>query len=201
MAKPRSTRRGGARGQKKEHVITQTKQLSAAASPVRVQILGVMEAVGDCSAADLAEHMDRPVQSLYYHLKKLESVGLIDQTGFRGEGVRREALYRPAAKSISVAANSSARGFDGALAKGAGATLRLANREYVAGLETKGVKRTGATRELGIRRRVARLTPDKAQKLNGMLDRVDDFLRKNATGEGNLYGVTTVLCPVTGADE
>jgi len=201
MAKARSSRRGGAKGQKKEHVIKETKQLSAAASPVRVQILDVMGAVGDCSAADLAEHMDRPVQSLYYHLKKLESVKLIEEAGSRGEGVRREALYRPVASNISVAPNSSARGYDNALAKGAGATLRLANREYVAGLETKGVKRNGTTRELGIRRRVARLTPDKAQKLNGMLDRLDDFLKKNATGDGQLYGVTTVLCPVTGVDE
>ena len=43
--------------------------------------------------AELAEDLGRAPDSLYYHMRVLQRVGLVVPRGTRGEGVREEALY------------------------------------------------------------------------------------------------------------
>lgn len=70
------------------------EQLEAIALPIRTEIVEVVSYLGPCSIRDLARLMDRKRPLLHFHVAKLVAVGLLLQAGERGEGRRRELLYR-----------------------------------------------------------------------------------------------------------
>ena len=56
-------------------------QMKALTSPVRRDVLGVLGRRGESTAAEIAEALGVSPASLYYHLRKLESAGLIEGRG------------------------------------------------------------------------------------------------------------------------
>src|SRR5262245_59943954 len=68
-------------------------QLAAISSPVRQEILDGVQALGPGSIAEVAKLLGRPADSLYYHVRTLERLGLLVRTGERRNGRRDEALY------------------------------------------------------------------------------------------------------------
>ena len=60
-------------------VVERPEQLASLTSPVRVQLLELFGLWGPCAVSDIASHMDRAPDSLYYHVRKLVQVGLLVQ--------------------------------------------------------------------------------------------------------------------------
>jgi predicted ArsR family transcriptional regulator len=68
------------------------------AHPLRSRLLTDLRRNGPATATELAERLDTNTGATSYHLRKLESVGLVEDTG-QGEGKRR--LWQSASRSHS----------------------------------------------------------------------------------------------------
>ena len=66
-----------------EFLVSTVRQMEALASPVRHHIHLAMEMLGECSVNELAERMGRVPETLYYHLRQLKKVGIVEQVGSR----------------------------------------------------------------------------------------------------------------------
>ena len=83
-------------------VVEDVSTMQALSNPVRWDILDSVGALGECSAADIAEFTGRARTSLYPHIQQLVEYGLIYETGTRLMGKRYEQLYRPKATNIGT---------------------------------------------------------------------------------------------------
>jgi DNA-binding transcriptional ArsR family regulator len=81
-------------------VVSDSKQVSALAHPMRSRILESLKSPE--TAAGLARSFGRSRQSIRYHLKALERVGLIRHAGERRKGNFLEQLYQATANRFIV---------------------------------------------------------------------------------------------------
>mgnify|MGYP001443228693 CR=1 FL=1 len=79
--------------QRPDFPLRETRQIRALRSPARQEIVDGLQALGPCSIADLGASLGRAPDSLYYHVRALERVGLIVESGARRSGARTELLY------------------------------------------------------------------------------------------------------------
>ena len=72
-------------------------------SPYRMRLYETIRRMGECTISELAAHADTKPVNLYYHLRSLESTGLVQPIG-RREGVARRApvLYGTVHKRIEI---------------------------------------------------------------------------------------------------
>jgi DNA-binding transcriptional ArsR family regulator len=87
-------------------VLSDPDQVRALAHPFRVKILDSLRTPG--TAASLARGFGRSRQSMAYHLKELERVGLIRHAGERRKGNFLEQLYESIAKRFVVSSRFAA---------------------------------------------------------------------------------------------
>lgn len=92
------------------------------AHPLRSRLLTALRRNGPATATELADQLDTNTGATSYHLRKLESVGLVEDTG-EGEGKRRE--WQAASRSHSWAASDFAGDED------AETSLGWLTRDYV----------------------------------------------------------------------
>ena len=81
-------------------VLNDPQTLSVLGHPLRVRILDALRQPG--SAATVARQVGHPRQKVNYHLKALESAGLIEPAGERRVGNFVESLYRSVASTFLV---------------------------------------------------------------------------------------------------
>ena len=86
----------------KLHTIEGEAQRRAIASPLRLEILGYFAAGRPLSVKEIAERMGRPATAIHYHVRLLEESGLLEKTGERRDGRRREAEYSMIAEAIAI---------------------------------------------------------------------------------------------------
>lgn len=119
--------------------ISDPDQRAAMTSPLRLEIIEHLGAIGPASVRDLAERMQRSTHALHYHVRLLEEIGLIKRTGTRKSGPRDEALYDVAANRFELAPSrpeTRERDADAELpeARTVRAILRKAEREFIEAL-------------------------------------------------------------------
>ena len=76
------------------YVIRRPDELRALASPVRQELVAALGALQPCTVVQLGEHLGRLPVSLYYHLRKLEEVGLVIEAGRQPTEGADQALYQ-----------------------------------------------------------------------------------------------------------
>ncbi len=91
---------------KDTHIIYNSEKMWVLASPIRVEVLNAICALGECSAAQVAEFTGRSRTSLYPHLEKLLEAKLVIEGDVRLAGKRYEQLYRPIARTVATKHNS-----------------------------------------------------------------------------------------------
>ena len=149
-----------------EFLISTVAQMEALASPVRHQIHLVMEMLGECSVNEMAERMERVPETLYYHVRRLEKVGILVQGGSRRVGGRDEVIYQLKAKRLRVDPNQSSPRFLKAMGKACGSLLRFAQRSFEWALERKVDRCVGLKRGLRIQQVTVRLSAGNLAKVN-----------------------------------
>ena len=77
----------------KPYPITDLAQFKALTSPARGEILDIVSLMGSLSIADMAEYLGKPIDSLYYHVRKLVKVGLLVEKVKRKSKRQMEAVY------------------------------------------------------------------------------------------------------------
>ncbi len=73
--------------------IRDLEQLRALASPVRQEIVDALHAAGPCSMSELADLLARPVDSLYFHIRRLLKVRLVVEIDARKTGRHVASMY------------------------------------------------------------------------------------------------------------
>ena len=84
------------------HVIYDPQEMWVLSSPIRVEVLGAICAIGSSSVADIAEYTGRSRTSLYPHIEQLLEAGLILEGENRLSGKRYEQLYEPIARAVGT---------------------------------------------------------------------------------------------------
>ncbi len=178
------------------HVLRDVRQLAALRSPVRQQLITLLERSGPSSVRELAERIGMATESLYYHVHALVRAGLLRRTGQRRGATRPEALYEAIARHFSLDPQNRSSEYLDALAKVGSAALRAADRDYRRALvelepQSRGVERTTDLRQLTVR-----LPPDAIAGLRQRLDALLAYVLEHETGDGHPCSVTTVVCRV-----
>lgn len=170
-------------------------QLAALASGARQEIVDVLPRLGTASVADLARALDRPPDTLYYHIRALQRVGLILPAGHRRTERRSEALYRAVAPQIELRLEPRTA----ARVKGAGAivssAMRMGIRDYKRALAQRDVVATGPMREVWALRTTGWLTEAQIAKVVELIGRLAGDVSR-PRGEGRLFGLTLVFAPL-----
>ena len=175
--------------------IRSPEQLRALASPVRHRIVAAFEALGRCSVRDLAEHMGVAPESLYYHIGRLESAGLIVPAGKRPTDRRLAQLYELVSRDVEVRVEGSSPDLREAYGEMAGALLRWAGRAHAAALDDPGVRQGGAARQRTLVQFHPRLRDAAVAELNRRIEELETFLRDHEDPAGVPYAVTVVVSP------
>lgn len=182
------------------HVIRTAAAARAIVAPLRQEIVDALDAAGPCSIARLAELLGRPADSLYFHLRKLERVGLVVETERRREGRHVFRIYDVPAHPVSLRYGEPIRAAD--LSGIARSAFRAAAREFaLAARDPALITEPGPRRALWMGRAKGWLSDQELAKANALLGELLALVRAaNARGgqrEGaRRFGVTFGLTPV-----
>ncbi|GJM44543.1 MAG: hypothetical protein DHS20C21_13850 [Gemmatimonadota bacterium] len=84
-------------------------QLRAISSPLAHRIVGAMEHLDRATVPEIAEFIGAPAGSLYYHVRKMKSVGLLRQVAQQETARRSRAIYQLSGREVSVDVPSLSR--------------------------------------------------------------------------------------------
>ena len=189
-------------GKKKTFLIDNEKQLREIATPVRNEIRLAMEMLGRCSIAELAEHMRRSAESLYYHIRKLENAGLVVQVDTRIANGREEAVYSLCAPRMRVDTSNRQPKFIAALIRGARILLRFSERSLSRAFEDPNVRMQGDNRECRIIQLISRVDNKKLAELNRRILDLEEFMQScDDPGSDQKFVLTVCLSPMTATAE
>jgi DNA-binding MarR family transcriptional regulator len=155
-------------------------QLACVESPPRIAIWGALRALGPSSIKDLARHVGRPPDALYFHVRRLERAGLVARREARTAAGRREAVFRLTAPEFVVERLAEDRGYRRSAARLATNVVRKAQRHYVSALARLD-RDPSLGRAIDFHMINARLRPATLARLRRDLDRL---LRRALRDEG-----------------
>jgi DNA-binding transcriptional ArsR family regulator len=175
--------------------ISEPEQLQVLASPLRQEILDLLARTGTAQVSEVASLLGRPADSLYYHLRELQRVGLVVSSRARG-AKRGEMLFRAAHREPTLLHDASPRGNTPAVESIVASMLRLGIRDFRNASASGRVSTQGPRRELWALRVTGWLD---AEQIAGINRRICDL--KDAVGGpragGKLYAITILLTPLT----
>lgn len=174
----------------------------AIVAPLRQDIVDALDAAGPCSIARLAELLGRPADSLYFHLRKLEKVGLVVEVERRREGRHVFRVYDVPGHPMTLRYAAPIRATD--LAGIARSAFRAAAKDFAGAVGDESVaSKQGVERELWMARAKGWLTASELACVNGMLAEVLATVRagkeRGPAGRGQgekLFALTFGLAPV-----
>jgi DNA-binding transcriptional ArsR family regulator len=181
---------------KQTHVLRDLEQMEAMVSPLRQQIMRTVGALDAPSIKEVAAQLERSPESLYYHFRALEEVGLLISAGTREVKGRSEALFATVARRIATDAGAHTSEYLDAFRRGASALLRLADRQLAGALERQEEDGCPRPPSLRIQQLNARLTPKAAAELARKLDDVMSFMYAADEEGGQMVSVTLVSSPI-----
>jgi DNA-binding transcriptional ArsR family regulator len=143
----------------------------AIVAPLRQDIVDALDAAGPCSIAELAELLGRPADSLYFHLRKLEKVGLIVEVERRREGRHVFRVYDVPGHPMTLRYAPPIRAAD--LAGIARSAFRAATKDFAGAVGDESVAdKQGPERELWMARAKGWLTKAQLHRVNALLAEV-----------------------------
>ncbi|MDX1460458.1 MAG: helix-turn-helix domain-containing protein [Xanthomonadales bacterium] len=177
--------------------ISDPEQLAALISPVRQGILDRLEAAGPSTVADLAEALGIAQDALYYHVRKLEGVGLLRRVDVRkGEG-RDSAVFDLAARRWHIRYRPGDPENEACLSAITAGILRQAQRDFEQGFAAPGASVEGELRSLWSLRLESSLDEADLRAVNRHLNAIVEILRKpRRQSGGNHYALSWVLAPM-----
>jgi len=177
--------------------IQRSEQIEALASPVRQELVDALEVAGPCSIADLAGHLGRAPDSLYYHVRQLESVGLVVRRGSHSTGRRDEILYDVPGRRMQIDTEPrTAREVAGILDL-IGSVLRIAHRDLRAAFAAGIVRYRGARRNAWGGRFKGWLTRAELEQVKAHLTAIHELLTRGTRERGGeLHAFTWVITPI-----
>jgi predicted transcriptional regulator len=177
------------------HMIRSERQLRALASAPRQEIVDVLAESGTVSVAELATTLGRPADALYFHIRQLIRVGLVEKAGDRLHGGRKEALYRTVAPELMLEYQPRSAANRAAVTAIVSSMLRLGIRDFGRAFRRGDVIVSGEHRELWALRRTGRLASSQLAAVNRAMRHLREQM-SNPGGQGRLYAITVLLTPL-----
>lgn len=159
--------------------IGRSDQLRALASPLRQEIVDALESAGPCSIADLAGHLRRAADALYFHVRHLVRCGLVVESERKQEGRHAFAVYDVVGRPLRI---DRGRAAPRDLARVARGILRLAERDYERGFSNAALVIDGPRRNHWVARAQGWLDESGVAELNRRLEGVLELLRSGSPG-------------------
>lgn len=161
------------------HPVDHPDQLRALASTVRQDIVDTVQALGRASVPELARHLSREPDALYYHVRALLKVGLLVRLpADRVRGGRSEALYATARpdRRLQLAYGSRGSAARKAVEALVANMLRSAQRDFMAASKDPDCVVTGPRRELWAGRSKGWLSAAELERCNALLAKLTTLL-------------------------
>lgn len=183
----------------KPYRVTDPAQFEALTSPVRGEILDLVELLGPLSIAELARCMGRKPDSLYYHVRKLVAVGLLVEGEKRKARRQEEVVDELPGDSVSLHYEPSETHLVGAVVKSIAGMLRLAERNFRQAYEKGLVRVIGKRRNTTHARVLGWFSDEEVVELQEKVDALVGEFRATARRRragSRLYALTSILVPL-----
>jgi Helix-turn-helix domain len=183
----------------KPFVIKSTKQLLAAASPNREDIIDAVAVLGPCTITELARFVGRSRNALYYDVRALRSCGLLVETRRSGDGKRATAYYDVPGRPMIVHLDLNTPRKRQAVVALARIRLRSAARGFVRACRPDVAIVDGPRRNLWVTRWKGWLSEKELEEANRHLARLIHLLRHRAgtpSEKRKLHELTFALAPI-----
>jgi hypothetical protein len=178
------------------YVIERRDQIAALESSVRQEVIDTIQAAGPRSALEIASLMGRPADALYYHIRRLQSVGLLVVTETRRRGRRDEAVYDLVGRPLKLRYPEHRDARTHPLMRLVRSMLRTAERDFRGGVLSDRAVTEGPSRTLWASRRHAWLSPTDLRRFNRIIDSLIEILTRSRDPQrGQLCTLTMVLAP------
>ena len=180
------------------------EQLDAMALPVRTEIVEAVSYLGPCSIRDLARLMDRKRPVLHFHVSKLVDVGLLLEAGERGEGRRRDLLYRTIGGPPYVVYDRDDPFNVEMTIRYSKNVLARAQRQLADSFSSGAAITDGKSRDTHAMQMTAWLSNSELAQVNRMIEEFQTVLKPSQEIEGKqLFSLTLGLAPLhlKGIDE
>lgn len=181
----------------KTYWVLEKRQVLCLASARRHDIIDKLAAIGPMSIRELAPLVGASPASLYHHVQKMLSVGLLVTSGTRVVNRRRETIYAtPAPRMRLMRALADPANRPGMEKIGA-ALSRQFQRDFSGGLKSPDSRVAGPTRNHGFFRLVGAPGPDGMARINQHLTDIAEILWASAGKKGELVAVGWMMAPMT----
>jgi predicted transcriptional regulator len=177
------------------HVIRSHKELKALCSPVRQDIVFVLESLGPSSVSEIAERLGRSPHSLYYHVRELERVGLVSARETRRTTRRDAVVYALVSEGILIDPQQRSKAFLQTLGEMYSASLRRAERETLFALANDAHVPPDEPRNSGVFTVNARLTPRSRKLMRKRLLELGDLIEAEDDPRGEATVLTIAVHP------
>lgn len=173
-------------------------QLRALAAPARQEICDCLATVGPVTVNELAEHLGRPADALYFHVRRLVKVGLVVELDREKTGRHLTARYDLAARPLKL---KYRRATKKQVEKVIGAATRAGLRDFEHAYDQLAEEQVEGRRDLWAGRAKGWLTPDELAQVNQLLTQVHEIMftgqpDSNASKRPKrLFGFTFLLSP------
>lgn len=164
--------------------ISDLRQLRALSSPLRQEIVDVVESTGPCSITQIAAALAMPPDRLYFHIRRLLAVGLLTKHGERRSGRHVAVLYKLPGRRVRVRFNredARVRRAVGAIHDG---VLRLARRDLRRAMSTPEAMVQGDARDTWAGRYRGWLTPAQVKRMNQLIEELGELIRSSTPRRG-----------------
>jgi DNA-binding transcriptional ArsR family regulator len=181
---------------KKDVAVERASEIELLASPVRIEIIDTLEAMGrPVLVAELAAQLGRPADGLYYHLRQLAKGGLIEEEP-AADG-RRYRLRARSGSRLSLRYRPGATANARAVGRVAASVLRVAERDFRRAIGDPDSVVEGPRRELWAARGKGWVSPGQLTEINQLLGRLMELLQQPRTpDQGTLVALSWVLAPL-----
>jgi len=177
--------------------IRDARQIAALKAASRQEVMDVLATMGTVSIAELAVALGRPADSLYYHIRILHRVGLVQASGSRDSGGRAEKLYRAVSSYLRLDYVPGKKGNAKGVAPIVDSMLRLTSRDFKQAFRDEKVAVDGPQRELWANRSTGWLTRKQVAEINR---HIAAMLRITVASppkdDKRLFALTMVLIPL-----
>ena len=183
---------------KPEYAIEDVDQMRALASPMRQEIADTVNALGECSIAEIASALGVAADGLYYHVRALVDAGLLIHSGERNTTGRTEALYAtPTGGIMRLKYDAADADNVKAITAIVSSMLRVAERDFGDGFRPDLARTEGPRRNIVGSRQKAWLDKEQRREVQRLLGRLQEIFADSQPAEGSeLCSLTFVLSPI-----
>lgn len=171
--------------------------IEAVASPHRLEVVSALGEAEQASIAELARRLGRTPHSLYYHVKRLVSAGVVVPAETRRRGRRDERIWKLAGERILLGAQAGSTPASVKTSKAIDAMLRLTARELSAAVRRHHGRRDGAPTPITGVRMKGQLDERTVRRIVRLLDQIGRTVQaaNRRSRPGRMFTITLVLAP------